>query len=747
MRLRLTRHLPNDRGTRRGRCTPIAARAARAAIAMLLATSIGIGSDTLAAQQTATANAKANATAKARPAAAAKGLTADAVLSSPFPSEISAAPKGGAIAWVVNERGARNVWVAEAPAYQGRRLTNYTADDGQELGQLAWSSDGRTLVYVRGGSPNRSGERPNPTSALEAPEQALWRIALAGGEPVRIADGTSPTTSPVGDMVAFVQRGQIALAPISSGEAKPIGHVRGRSSSLRWSPDGSRLLFSSGRGDHGIIGIYDVARKAVSWLAPSTDQDVAPTWSPDGKRVAFIRVPSSAEGGFFGPNREDPPWSIVVADVATGTGRTIWRATPGAGSAFHPLQVDDQLFWGAGDRIVFPWEKGGWQRLYSVSAAGGDAKLLTPGEHEVQQATLTADRAAVIYGSNLGDIDRRHLWRVGVNGGTPEALTTGRGIEWSPALTSSGEIALLHSGARRPATAALLAGGKLRELAPDILAGYPAESEFVEPEQIIFRAADGMAIHGQLFRPRDARTGEKHPALIFVHGGPPRQMMLGFHPMDFYHYSYALNQYLASKGYVVLSVNYRSGIGYGMEFREAEHYGATGASEVQDVLGAGLYLQSRADVDPERVGIFGGSYGGYLTAQALARASDMFKVGVDYAGVHDWNAIHEFYVPSYNVRDNPEEATIAREASPIAWVDRWRSPVLMIQADDDRNVPFSETVTIVAALRERGVEVEELVFPDEVHDMLMYRNLLAYANATEEFLSRHLMQKVEKADR
>jgi dipeptidyl aminopeptidase/acylaminoacyl peptidase len=336
---------------------------------------------------------------------------------------------------------------------------------------------------------------------------------------------------------------------------------------------------------------------------------------------------------------------------------------------------------------------------------------------------------------------------VGVSGGAPKALTSGRGIEWSPVVTSEGALALLHSGARRPATAALLDGGKFRELAPAMLADYPAEGEFAEPEQVVFRSADGMPIHSQLFLPPNARSGEKHPALIFVHGGPTRQMMLGFHPMDFYHYSYALNQYLASKGYVVLSVNYRSGIGYGMEFREAEHYGATGASEVKDVLGAGLYLQGRADVDPERVGIFGGSYGGYLTAQALAHASDMFKVGVDYAGVHDWNAIHEFYVPSYNVRDDPEEAAIAREASPIAWVDRWRSPVLMIQADDDRNVPFSETVTIVAALRERGVDVEEIVFPDEVHDMLMYRNLLAYANATEEFLGRHLMRKGERAGR
>jgi dipeptidyl aminopeptidase/acylaminoacyl peptidase len=676
-----------------------------------------------------------------RPAAAAKALTVDAVLGSPFPSEISAAPKGGAIAWVVNKRGARNVWVAEPPAYQGRQLTKYEADDGQELGQLTWSSDGRTLVYVRGGSPNRSGENPNPTSSLAATEQALWRIALSGGEPVRIAAGSSPVASPTKDVVAFTQRGQIALAPLGGGEAKPIGHVRGRASGLSWSPDGSKLAFSSGRGDHSFIGIYDDAKKAVSWLAPSTDQDVFPVWSPDGKRVAFLRIPSSAEGGFFGPNRDDPPWSIVVADAATGTGRTIWRATPGKGSAYSALQQGDQLLWGAGDRIVFPWEKDGWRHLYSVSAAGGEAKLLTPGDFEIQEAVLGQDGTSVIYSSNQDDIDRRHLWSVGVSSGAPKAVTSGRGIEWSPVVTSEGALALLHSGARRPATAALFENGKFRELAPEMLADYPAESDLVEPEQVIYRAADGMPIHAQLFRPRDARAGEKLPALVFVHGGPPRQMMLGFHPMDFYHYSYAINQYLASKGYLVLSINFRSGIGYGMEFREAEHYGATGASEVQDVTGAGLYLQSRPDVDPARVGIFGGSYGGYLTAQALARASDLFKAGVDYSGVHDWNAIHSFYVPSYNVRDNPEEAAIAREASPVAWVDRWRSPVLLIHPDDDRNVPFSETVTMVAMLRERGVDVEEIIFPDEVHDMLRYSNLVAYASAVEDFMGRKLLGK------
>ncbi len=113
-------------------------------------------------------------------------------------------------------------------------------------------------------------------------------------------------------------------------------------------------------------------------------------------------------------------------------------------------------------------------------------------------------------------------------------------------------------------------------------------------------------------------------------------MLLGWHYMYYYSNAYALNQYLANSGYVVLSVNYRSGIGYGLDFREALHYGAAGGSEYNDVQGAGVYLRTRADVDPARIGAWGGSYGGYLTAMALARASDLFRAGVDFHGVHDW---------------------------------------------------------------------------------------------------------------
>jgi dipeptidyl aminopeptidase/acylaminoacyl peptidase len=391
---------------------------------------------------------------------------------------------------------------------------------------------------------------------------------------------------------------------------------------------------------------------------------------------------------------------------------------------------------------VFPWEKDGWTHLYSVPARGGKAVLLTPGEYEVEDVALSPDRNEILLSSNQDDTDRRHIWRVAVSGGPPTSVTMGNGIEWSPVTTSEGHsIAMLRSDARWPARPAIIAGtAEIRDLAPDAIPpDFPAE-RLAEPQQVIFPGADGMSIHGQLLLPKSAGGGARHPAVVFFHGGSRRQMLLGWHYMFYYHNAYAMNQYLASRGYVVLSVNYRSGIGYGMEFREAVNYGATGASEFNDVMGAGLYLRSRPDVDPRRIGLWGGSYGGYLTALGLARASDLFAAGVDLHGVHDWNLEIPNFVPAYDPTKNPDATRLAYESSPIASVKTWRSPVLLIHGDDDRNVPFSETVQLVEALRKQGVEFQTLVFPDEIHDFLTYARWLEAYHAAADFFDHKLGQ-------
>jgi dipeptidyl aminopeptidase/acylaminoacyl peptidase len=666
-----------------------------------------------------------------------QSFTLEQVTSAPFPDNLVAAPTGGKVAWELNARGARNLWAAAPPDYRGRQITAYTEDDGQEINQVQWTPDARSLVYVRGGDFEMGRENPNPRSDSAGVEQIIWVVSIDGGAPRRLAEGHSPAISPNGDRVAFIQKDQIWMASLD-GDDKPVqaAHARGKAQSLLWSPDGTKLAFASGRGDHSFIGVFEPATKTLRYLDPGVDRDSNPAWSPDSRQIAFLRALATHE--IFVPQRTAEPWSIRVADATTGAGHEVWRAQTGRGSLFQAVVAGSQLLW-AGDRLVFPWERTGWVHLYSLPVAGGATLELTSGDFEVEHVTLSPNRREIVFSSNQGDIDRRHLWKVSVDHPGPTRLTSGEGLEWSPVVTSGGEaIAFLHSDFREPARAAILGPAGPKDLAPDTIpADFPA-AQLVPPQPVIISAADGMQIHAQLFLPRNLPAGQRRPGVVFFHGGSRRQMLLGWHYMYYYNNAYAMNQYLASQGFLVLSVNYRSGIGYGLDFREALNYGARGASEFNDVIGAGLYLRSRSDVDPARIGVWGGSYGGYLTALALARASDLFAAGVDFHGVHDWNLEIPNFDSSYDPQKQQDAARIAFESSPMASVKLWRSPVLLIHGDDDRNVPFSQTVTLVDALRKQGVEFDQLIFPDEVHDFLMHSHWLEAYHASADFLRRHL---------
>src|SRR5256714_6687135 len=195
-------------------------------------------------------------------------FTLDQVMSPPFPDELVAAPAGGAVAWVFNARGARNIWVAAPPDYRGKAVTTYSDDDGQELTDLRWTPDARAIVYVRGGGPNQKGEYPNPRSLVTGVEQAVWIAAATGGAPRRVGEGHSPAVSPKGDRVAFLRHGQVWWASLSDTAAQPQQpmHTPRSAPPLPPSPDGARLAFVSDRGDHPVVGVYDVATKALRFL-------------------------------------------------------------------------------------------------------------------------------------------------------------------------------------------------------------------------------------------------------------------------------------------------------------------------------------------------------------------------------------------------------------------------------------------------------------------------------------------------
>jgi len=292
----------------------------------------------------------------------------------------------------------------------------------------------------------------------------------------------------------------------------------------------------------------------------------------------------------------------------------------------------------------------------------------------------------------------------------------------------------LYFNAAQPASVGLVPadGGATKVIFPASLKGFPA-AEHVTPQIVITNAPDGLEIHNQLFIPKDLKPGERRPALIFVHGGPARQMLPAYHYMQFYHWAYGFNQWLASQGYVVMSVNYRSGIGYGRSFRQPANTNARGNSEYQDVLAGGRYLQTRADVDPTRVGIWGLSYGGLLTAQALARNSDLFIAGVDLAGVHLYgNAL--------------DSSAVSYQSSAISQIDKWKSPVLLVHGDDDRNVNFAQTVGLVQLLRARNIYHELIVIPDDTHESMLHSRWMYTWNRMGDFLKRFVWDKQTAAD-
>jgi dipeptidyl-peptidase-4 len=737
-----------------------------------------------------------------------------------LPTELVSARKADRIAWIAYEEGKRNIFTAAAPNFLPVRVTAFLQDDGIDLTSLRISDDGATLAFVRGSAPNNVGWVANPSSDPAGAERAIWGArAGAPGAAWRLAEGNNPELSPDGHYVLYVKNGQIYRAHVGPGPAttlidrgdKPFITAWGTNSAPRWSPDGSKIAFTSDRTNHSFIGVYNMKTRTVSFIAPGVDRDTNPLWSPDGRHLVFVRRPGTPFGlqspggsgttgapgapaatgrrggavapgtavpapaaaavppgaaavqnatasrsggagqgrGGRGGEAQIPPnapnaqvpglyraafvggytLSLWIADITTGEAHEFWH--PGLDEKVL-TNIPSNLQW-AGDSLIFQFQPQSdeWERYYSLNLSGGSATSvqLTTTDGLIENATsvsLSKDGKTLYYCTNAGDIDRRHIWAVSTSGGTPKQVTSGDGIENVPVTLASGkQIAVLSADATRPLSVALWpvsGGGTHKVIYPKLGADFPMADEVV-PTNVALKAEDGVEFHNQLFLPKDSKPGEKRPALIFVHGGPQRQMLLGWHYLNFYHVFYGVNQWLTTQGYIVLSVNYRSGIGYGRSFRQAPNTGGRGNSEYRDVLAAGKWLAARPDVDPNRVGIWGLSYGGLLTAEALARNSDIFKAGVDLAGVHlEGNSL--------------DSNDVSYTSSAISEIDHWKSPVLLVHGDDDRNVNFAQTVGLVQLLRARNVYYELIVYPDDVHETLLHSRWLYTFSRMDAFLRK-----------
>lgn len=667
----------------------------------------------------------------------------------PFPTELTASGTGARLAWALNEEGRRNVYVAEGPDFTPRKLTDYTNDDGQEITSLQISDDGKWVIFVRGGDhgANWDDELPvDPGFGTEPFKVQVGVVPFSGGSVRYISEGDEPLVSPDSKKVVFIKGGQVWITRLDSLGAKNLFTTRGHVSSLQWSPDGQRLLFVTNRVDHSVVGIYTFGSSVLKWIAPSFSRHESPHWSGDGSRIVFIERPGS--GGapdsilVNKPNR----WSIYVADTAGGQPVLLWKAPFSLRGSYPQTDGGANLHWAAGNTIVFLSYQDGWPHLYSLDAGGsGRPTLLTPGNFMCEHIRLSTDKRYLVFSANTGsdpnDLDRRHAVMVSVDKPDMRVMTPGQGLEWTPILSGDGKtLAFFSATAQRPPLPAVLTigGSEIKLLGADkIPADFP-QDRLVTPRAVTFAAADGVVVHADLFEPA-AGTARK-PAIVFIHGGPPRQMLLGWNYSDYYSNAYASNQYLASLGFVVLSVNYRLGIGYGYAFHKPEHAGAAGAAEYKDIKAAGEWLRRQPFVDTGKIGVYGGSYGGYLTALALARDSKLFAAGVDFHGVHDWlnqSSLVTAFKDRYEKAPDYEKALkTAWLSSPVSAIDGWRSPVLIIQGDDDRNVHFNQSVDLVNRLTKKGVPYETLMIVDDTHHWMRFSNAVTVYGAAADFFVR-----------
>jgi dipeptidyl aminopeptidase/acylaminoacyl peptidase len=589
---------------------------------------------------------------------------------------------------------------------------------------LAFSADGKSVYFVS----NMSGQFN------------LWRVSADGGWPTQLTAFTDDTVRTVGvsaadGSIVFCadhdgdEFHQIYLVDAGGGWAEKItddAQVQHFVDGLSFSPDGSKLAYAAN------------ARKPTDmevWVRDLESGDVRPVfgeglfsfaggWSPDGSKLLGIDLRSNSDT------------SIHLIDLETGDAPEVTPHdeegiyTPGPwkpdGSGFYLLSDEGREFRG----LAF----------YDI-ATGSRDWVETP-EHDVEEVTASADGRVLAWLVNEDGYDRLRLRNLETGHDLPAPdLPDGArphltGFQPPVALSPDGSrAAIIISGSRRPPDVYLVetATGATRPLTESWIGGGFAEDELTGVELTSYPTFDGRQIPAWLYRPRDADG--RVPVVLAIHGGPEAQERPVYSPVY---------QYLASRGIAVLATNIRGSTGYGKSYQRLIQRD-WGGGDLKDWDHAAQWLRAQDWVEPDRLGVWGGSYGGFAVLTCVTRLPDYWAAAVDIFGPSNLITFAKAVPPTWRrmmkkfVGDPEEDADLLRERSPLTYIDNVKAPLLVIQGANDPRVVKSESDQLVDKLRSLGRTVEYVVFEDEGHGFTKRKNELATMRGSVDWLERYLL--------
>jgi dipeptidyl aminopeptidase/acylaminoacyl peptidase len=410
-------------------------------------------------------------------------------------------------------------------------------------------------------------------------------------------------------------------------------------------------------------------------------------------------------------------WYVTV-DADTGKTRVIdalhddaWVRETGFGTSSIDFLPDDR-------RISFLSERDGWMHVYTLDVAAESAKpvQLTSGKWEVTSAELSSDGRRFYLTTTEAHPGERHLYSVSIDGGERTKITSMAGSNDATVSPDDSTLALVHSYSNRPPEVFLMpnrAGAAARQVTVT-----PTEEwrsfNWIDPKILTFKARDGVDVYARLFTPEmiGARRDSSRPGVVFVHGAGYLQNAHRY--WSTYFREYMFHNLLASRGYVVLDVDYRASSGYGRDWRAAI-YRHMGGKDLDDIVDAAKYLAAKEQVNPRRIGVYGGSYGGFITLMAMFTAPDVFAAGAALRPVTDWAHYNHGYTS--NILNVPQkDAEAYRKSSPIYFAEGLRGALLICHGMVDTNVHFQDSVRLAQRLIELRKEHWELaVYPVENH--------------------------------